>query len=202
ISTCCRWISSSFSPRYKPHSSATERRGMATYLYCVLHPPRIEAFPSGLTGIAGAPVRTVVSRSGRGLEAWVATVDEASLRLSGRALVERALVHNEIVDAALATGRTPLPARFGSRFVDDEACITDLDRHSGELAAMLSRVAGGVEMSVLIVPTGPAPKSFSKPTRSYEPFAGRRYLEAVRERTRDEEQRRAAADHMAARITS
>jgi Gas vesicle synthesis protein GvpL/GvpF len=176
---------------------------VTTYLYCVLAPPRPEVFPTGLTGIAGSPVRPVVSRSDPGLEAWVATTDESSLRVNGRALVEQALLHNEIADAALATGRTPLPARFGSRFVDDEACIANLDRHASELAATLSRVAGAVEMSALVVPIASASRaSLSKPPRRNEPSAGRRYLETVRERTRDDERRRAAAETMAARITS
>jgi len=175
---------------------------MATYLYCVLAPPKIDAFPTGLTGIAGAPVRTVVSRRDDGLEAWVATIDDATMSPSGRALAEQALMHNDVVEAALATGRTPLPARFGSRFVDDMTCLARLNQHENQLSAALSRVAGAVEMSVLLVPIGRSREALTEPPQRDEPSAGRRYLEAVRERTRSNERRRAAADNMCARITS
>lgn len=172
---------------------------MPTYLYCVLAPPRTDAAPH-LRGISEAPVRAVVTL--RGLEAWVSTIDEGAVRTSGRALAEQALLHNEVVDAALATGRTPLPARFGSQFADDAMCIVHLEQHHPVLSAALTRVADAVEMSVLLVPVERARASPRNSPRRDEPAAGRRYLEAVRQRTRDEEQRRAVAASMAGRITS
>jgi gas vesicle protein GvpL/GvpF len=174
---------------------------MATYLYCVLAPPRTDAFPSELRGIAGAPVRAVVARARDGVEAWIATIDDSLLRATGRLLAEQALTHNSIVDAALATGRTPLPARFGSRFTDDAACISHLEQHHAELSAALTRVAGAVEMSLLLVPPNPGGESPTLPVRRSEPAAGRRYLEAVRERARSEERRRAVVDGMADHLT-
>jgi hypothetical protein len=173
---------------------------MATYLYCVLAPPRTEALPRGLVGVGGAPVRTLVLGSGSDVEAWVATIDDAALRVSGRALAEQALLHNDVVDAALATGRTPAPARFGSYFADDAECMTDLARRSGELATTLDRIANAVEMSVLLVPSAHVEQGVRRPGRE-EPAAGRRYLEIVRERTHREETRRAAGAAEANRIT-
>jgi hypothetical protein len=174
---------------------------MVTYLYCVLTPPRTEAFPSGLAGLAGTPVRVVVVHEREGLEAWIATIDEETLHASGSALAKLAIVHNEVMDAALATGRTPLPARFGTRFADDDALLTDLQARRAQLIHRLHRVAGAVEMSVLVVPTDRAQKHSMTPLRRDEPAAGRRYLEAVRERTRSEEQRHVEANRVAERVS-
>ncbi|HEY2376622.1 MAG TPA: GvpL/GvpF family gas vesicle protein [Gemmatimonadaceae bacterium] len=174
---------------------------MATYLYCVLAPPKTEDFPTGLTGIAGAAVRAITTRAGAGLEAWVATVDESKLRASGSALARLALLHNEVIEAALATRRTPLPTRFGSCFADDEACLADLSAREDELFERLERVADAIEMSVLLVPIeGAVPWPAALP-RGEEPSAGRRYLEVVRERTRAADERRAAADALTDRVT-
>lgn len=174
---------------------------MVTYLYCVLSPPKTDAFPAGLSGLAGAPVRPVVLRERDGLEAWVATLDEATLEATGSQLARLALVHNEVVEAALATGRTPLPARFGARFVDDDAVLDDLRGRHRALLDRLHRVADAIEMSVLVVPTNQSEtRSATRPRRD-EPAAGRRYLEAVRERTRSEEQRYAGACKVADRVS-
>ena len=175
---------------------------MATYLYCVLAPPNPEAIPNGLTGISGSPVRVLVPAATTHMEVWVATIDDAALRVSGEALARQALLHNDVVDAALATGRTPLPARFGSRFDDDATCIADVARRSSVLSAILDRVAGAVEMSVLIVPAGDFLESIApiaKPER-HEAAAGRRYLEVLRDRTRQAEDQRQAAASEAERL--
>jgi hypothetical protein len=177
---------------------------MATYLYCVLAPPRPEAFPSGLTGIFGSPVRTLLAGDARRLEAWVATIDDEALRVAGEALVSQALLHNEVVDAAVRTGRTPAPARFGSRFADDAACAADLAGRCAVLGAILDRVAGSVEMSGLIVPARGVRESvgaIQRPQR-HEVAAGRRYLESVRQRAARFDHLRRIADAEAERITS
>jgi hypothetical protein len=174
---------------------------MVTYLYCVLAPPKTDAFPAGLTGLVGAPVRAVVLPEREGLEAWVATLDETTLHATGSELARLALVHNEVVEAALATGRTPLPARFGARFADDDALLDDLRGRHGTLLDRLHRVADAIEMSVLVVPTNQSgTRSTARPRRD-EPAAGRRYLEAVRERTRGDEQRYAGAIRVADRLS-
>lgn len=157
---------------------------MATYLYCVLT-PTAEAPPS-LAGVGGAEVRALPlhATGAEGLEAWVATVSEAAFRVSGRALGEQAMLHNDVVSAALASSRTPLPARFGSHFADDASCVKTLAARAADLRAALTRVAGSVEMAVLVAYAQPLRgKREALPERS-EPFAGRRYLESVRESAR------------------
>ena len=176
---------------------------MATYLYCVLQPPRNEEVPSGLTGVGDAPVRSLSFGAASGLVAWVSTVDEGILRSTGRALAEQALKHNEVVSAAWRTGRTPAPARYGSRFLDDAACLADLERRSTELSAILERIADSVEMPVLLVPTTRRVASTGVATpASGEPAAGKRYLESVRQRTRERERHRASADAEAGRLAA
>jgi hypothetical protein len=173
---------------------------MATYLYCVLTPPGANALPPGLRGIGDAPVRTLTVGNDASLEAWVATIDDGVLRATGEALAAQALVHNEVVNAALETGRTPAPARYGSRFADDAQCVADLRRRSSELREILGRIAGAVEMSVLLVPLAvqsPTPVLKPEPT---EAAAGRRYLESVRSRAHIWEERRAAAEAEAERV--
>jgi hypothetical protein len=175
---------------------------MATYLYCVLGPAKTDAFPSGLRGIAGAPVRSVIAPTRSGIEAWVATIEDSILRSTGRELAEQALLHNAVVDAALATGRTPLPARFGSRFRDDAACASHLEEHRAKLEAALTRVSGAVEMAVLLVPTAESGETLVDRPQRGEPDAGRRYLEAIRERTQSVERLQEAADRLARRLGS
>lgn len=174
---------------------------MSTYLYCVLAPPDADALPLGLRGIGDASVRSLVSGAMGPLEAWVASIGPGVLRVRGRALAEQALTHNEVVNAALRTGRTPLPARFGSRFESDAACIADLADRAGALRQALARVAGAVEMSVLIAPSGAPLARVEKPS-STEAAAGRRYLESIRTRALAAERWRAEADGEAERIAS
>jgi hypothetical protein len=135
------------------------------------------------------------------MAAWVATIDDETLRVSGRALAAQALVHNEIVSVALATGRTPAPARYGSRFADDAACIANLMGRAVELRAILDHVAGTVEMPVLLVPHEARMATHEKPKPS-DPAAGRRYLESIRARVADEDRRRSAAEREAKRLSA
>ena len=174
---------------------------MVTYLYCVLTPPGTEARAPKLVGLAGTPVRSVVVRGHEGLEAWVATIEEEALRASGQSLAMLALLHNEVVEAALATGRTPLPARFGTRFADDDALVVDLEKRHRQFIARLHRVANAVEMTVLVVPRKTARARASTLPRRDEPAAGRRYLEAIRERSRSEAQRHSDANSVADRVS-
>ena len=153
---------------------------MATYLYCVLTASTAE-LPPASGGVGGAPVRVLPVDDRSSLEAWVATLDEAAFRVTGGELARQVVLHNEIVSAALATGRTPLPARFGSYFPDDDACLRVLGTRVPELRASLARLAGLIEMSVLVVP--PRPPVASEVERQ-TPGAGRRYLEELRERAR------------------
>lgn len=172
---------------------------MQTYLYCVLAPANADPVPRGLTGIAGAPIRALTVPGSASLEAWVATVDEDALRVSGRALAAQALLHNQVVDAALATGRTPAPARYGSRFPDDAACVANLTGRAAELRTILDRVAGTVEIPTLLVPQERQTTPNRKPNAG-DPAAGRRYLESIRTRVMDENRRRSAAESEASRL--
>jgi len=175
---------------------------MPTHLYCVLAPARTEALPSGLTGIGGAPVRSLSFGASGAMEAWVSTVDDATVRATGDTLATHALIHNEVVNAALRTGRTPAPARYGSNFSDDVTCVADLDRRSAALAAILERIADSVEMAVLLVPTNRVAKIEVARPSSSEHAAGRRYLDSVRHRTQEEQRRRASADAEAGQLGS
>jgi hypothetical protein len=174
---------------------------MATYLYCVLSPPRTEALPAGLTGVAQAPVRTLVLSDVVPLEAWIATVDDAALRIKGAALARQALLHNDVVNAALATARTPVPARFGSCFGSDVACVDYLKSYKRGLGALLERVAGAVETSVLVVPSERAAVEAPLPSRT-ESGAGHRYLQTLRERARIGAARLALLEEQGERIAS
>jgi hypothetical protein len=74
---------------------------------------------------------------------------------SVRATVERIKAHDAVVSAALGTGSTPLPARFGQTFPNDDACVAALSAKKEAMSAGLARVAGMVEMTVLLgAPTG------------------------------------------------
>jgi len=53
---------------------------------------------------------------------------------------------------ALDAGRTPAPARAGSRFDDDDALVTALARSADAWRAALARVHDRVEMMVFVVP--------------------------------------------------
>jgi gas vesicle protein GvpL/GvpF len=174
---------------------------MPTYLYCVLAPTSLEALPSGLRGIGGAPVRSLPFGASGELEAWVSSIGDAVLRATGSEVATQALMHNEVVNAALRTGRTPAPTRYGSYFSDDTACIADLDRRSAVLATILGRIADAVEMAVLLVPTsGAMANEAISPPASNEPTAGRRYLESIRRRVHESQRRRAAAEAEAGRL--
>jgi gas vesicle protein GvpL/GvpF len=164
---------------------------MVTYLYCVLSSAGAEGTPT-LVGVAGAPVRILALGE---LEAWVATVHEASISASGPTLGAQAALHNEVVAAAMSAGRTPLPARFGSHFADDRSCIATLRGRAPQFRDALTRLAGSVEMSVLIVPKawGPPAESSLMPDRDAAD-AGRRYLEMVRQRARRAEANQVAVD--------
>jgi hypothetical protein len=130
------------------------------------------------------------------LEAWVATFDADQLKVSGWQLAAAALLHNDVLNAALATGRSPVPARFGSRFADDTACLEDLAHRRNQLVAVLDHVDGAVEIGVLVVPLGRLSGKPARPSRA-EPGAGRRYLEAVRQQAREDASRQAVANAQA-----
>lgn len=174
---------------------------MVTYLYCVLARAPADGPPAGLSGVSAAAVRSLLTHEAPGIEAWVSTVDQASLRVTGRPLGAQALLHNEVVEAALATGRTPVPARFGSTFRSDEACASDLAARRVALIDALNRLAGRVEMSILIVPPRlDDPAEYLSLKSAGEPSPGRRYLEVLRARARREVAERSTIDTLAKQV--
>ena len=113
---------------------------MPTYLYC-LRSDMVEP-PDGLTGVDGSPVRVL---PGAGLVAWVSDVAEKF-----SATVERVKAHDAVCAAALDSGETPLPIRFGQSFPDDSAATSAITARESVLRDRLARVAGCVEIRVVV----------------------------------------------------
>ena len=109
-----------------------------TYLYCLTAPAAPDP-PPATVGLDGGAVRRVG-------DAWVSDVDS----LSVRATVDRIRAHDHVVAAALGTGSTPLPARFGQTFASDAACVAAFSEKQVTMSAGLARVAGMVEMTVIL----------------------------------------------------
>ena len=113
---------------------------MATYLYCVLSeaaPPR-----AGLSGIDGGAIRAI---DAGGLHAWVSDVDGTV-----SPTVERVKAHDAVCASALDARETPLPIRFGQIFGDDSATVDAIASRERSLRARLDRIAGCVEMRVVV----------------------------------------------------
>lgn len=137
---------------------------MPTYLYCVL-PATAEAPPVLPAGVGGAPTRVLRAHD---LAAWVGTVAARNVEPT----IERVKAHDEVTDAALLTGATPLPARFGQTFESDDACLAALRHQAMRLLADLEEVRDLVEMRVvlaLVVPVTEAGDggTDSSPGRAY-----------------------------------
>jgi hypothetical protein len=114
---------------------------MATYLYCVRSDP---VPPSAwLVGIDGGPVRAVEADD---LLAWVSDVGPPTIEAD----VARLKAHDAVCSAALESGDTPLPVRFGQVFPDDAATVAGIAARSSELRVRLTRIAGCVELRVVI----------------------------------------------------
>ena len=160
---------------------------MPTHLYCLL--PANSAAPGALAGIGASPVR--VLRAGA-LDAWVSTV--AAPSPGGQdpaALVAAARAPDAVVAAALASGPTPLPVRFGQHLADDAECVATLARREAALVALLARVRDQVEMTLvarLPLPDEPSPPAGpagatdapAAPAAPHAGGAGRAYLEQVK----------------------
>lgn len=152
---------------------------MTTHLYCVLpHTPRGKV-PAGLSGVDGGPVRALALN---GLVAWVSDVER-----SHPVSIEGIRAHNDVVDAAMETGSTPVPVRFGQRFDDDQACRMALNSRAASVERLLATMQGFVEMTVIITPSTRRmiddlepllPEMFD----TEETGVGRRYLDTLRKR--------------------
>jgi hypothetical protein len=158
--------------------------------------------PSGLTGIDGAPVRALnVDR----LIAWVSDTQPRS-RVQG-AVADSALdgirEHDSVVESALATGVTPVPARFGQRFADDDACVDGIDRNAGAIAGLLATLQGFVEMTLILAPSTKRVMADLIPVmpEMIGDGAGRKYLETLRAREAATGTLRQALDALGTRLS-
>src|SRR5437764_4874191 len=118
---------------------------MSTHLYCIVSHEMRGSIPLGLSGLAGARVRALLVEE---LVAWVSDV-EREVRVS----VEGVRAHDAVVEAALQTGTTPVPARFGQRFRDDDACRAALSSRATSVESLLATIQGFVEMTLIITPS-------------------------------------------------
>jgi len=157
---------------------------MTTHLYCVLPHEVRGSIPPGLSGLAGARVRALPVE---GIVAWVSDV-ERDLRISAdRDTYDRVRAHDAVVEAALQTGTTPVPARFGQRFADDDACRAALSSRATSVESLLSTIQGFVEMTLIITPSTRRMLRDLQPVipEMLEPAvrgAGRQYLETLQAR--------------------
>jgi hypothetical protein len=150
---------------------------MSTHLYCVLPEDVTGEIPAGLSGVAGGRVRAIPIDH---LVAWVSDIAR-DVPVS----VDGVRAHDAVVEAALETGSTPVPARFGQRFDDDLACQLALNSRSASVESLVSGVQGLVEMTILIAPSTrrmlrdlePVIPEMLEPAR---PGAGRKYLDTLR----------------------
>jgi len=113
-----------------------------TYLYCLTAPDAPDP-PPVTVGLDGGAVRRLASA---GVDAWVGDVGARSVQ----ATIERIRAHDSVVATALGTGSTPLPARFGQTFESDDDCLAMLSSKHSKMSAGLARVAGMVEMTVIL----------------------------------------------------
>lgn len=118
---------------------------MTTHLYCILPGELHDALPPELSGVDGAPVRTLPVEH---MVAWVSDV-ERELPVS----VEGVRAHDAVVEAALDTGSTPVPARFGQRFPSDDACRNALANRAASVETLVAAVQGFVEMTLILTPS-------------------------------------------------
>ncbi len=160
---------------------------MGLYLYCLV---RAGTEPPGtLRGLEDTPVS---ARAAGALACWVSpmtTVPDATL--------ERIRRHDDVVEAALATGISPVPLRWGQG-VEDEAALaaTLVERQDGYLEA-LERVAGAVEFGVRVL--DPAREAAPAPAAA-GPGAGTAYLRALAERAAAERAVDARGQEIAANL--
>jgi hypothetical protein len=121
--------------------AADGNAGPAVYVYGVLRRASTDVFGGGGVGMPCAPVRLVESR---GLAAIVSDVP-GNWRAAGRADVER---HDKVL-GRLIQRQSVVPLRFGTVMASDEDIRESLlEGHAGELAALLDRLEGRVQMSV------------------------------------------------------
>jgi hypothetical protein len=166
---------------------------MSTHLYCILPNASRGAIPAGLSGVSGARVRALPFD---GLVAWVSDT-ERGLETS----IEGIRAHDEVVEAALDTGTTPVPVRFGQRFSDDDACRRALEDKADSLGTVLSTVQGLVEMPSTRKMIHDLEPVLPEMVEDSGPGIGKRYLETLRAREAATGTVRRALDGLAGRLS-
>jgi hypothetical protein len=111
---------------------------MATYLYCVL--PADAPDPTG-RGIDGAALRALRDA---GVCVWVADVSTAP-----RPDLDHIREHDSVIRAAMDTGFTPVPIRFGQVAGSDDDVRSHLA--SRDYRPDLERIAGCVEFGIRVL---------------------------------------------------
>jgi hypothetical protein len=132
---------------------------MPTYLYCIRSDG--DATPPGLVGLVGVDGARVYAIRAAGFSAWVSELPTAI-----EPTVDRVKAHDAVCAAAMTAGETPLPVRFGQTFDDDAAAESAIEARQTTLRERLSRVAGCVELRV-VVTRGTEP-DVSEPPRNDE----------------------------------
>jgi hypothetical protein len=168
---------------------------MPTYLYCLV-PSADATDPPPVTppGLDGAAVRVLPAGA---LEAWVSTISTSA----PPATVDAVRAHDAVVSSALATGRTPLPARFGQSWLSDAACVASVTQRAAELEPLMRRVAGLVEMTVCTLLPGMPPATRAPAAVSEDAGPGSAYLRQLRARADRERHLRTVLDALRARVS-
>ncbi|MET8676352.1 GvpL/GvpF family gas vesicle protein [Streptomyces sp. NPDC004647] len=183
--------------------------GHLSYVYAVGRAgPELEAAAARLSGLSGAPVRTVGSGELSAVACSVpaADFDEAGLKAQLEdlsKLEEIARSHHAVVEA-LAGHMTVLPLRLATVYLDDERVAWMLEESRDEFGALLGRLEGHVEWGVKVYAdpdSGPPPAPEPSPPDA-PASPGRAYLQ--RRRAQQSTQRNAyrAAGEAAARISA
>jgi len=145
---------------------------MPTHLYCLLAAGSDATPPTNV----GVDVRALVVGD---VVAWVSTVDTDRLTREGRAAASEAVRHDRVVSQALARNITPMPATLADRYAADADVVADVAGRSVEVKAALQRIAGLVEMAVIIAP---ATHTADQKAEEVAGGPGRKYLEQLRDR--------------------
>jgi hypothetical protein len=175
---------------------------MSVHLYCVLPRETRSAVPEGLEGLAGNGVRALPLDSAS-LVAWVSEV-ERTLPVS----IEGVREHDAVIDAALNTGGTPVPARYGQRFASDEDCRAALAQRAASVTTLLDTVRGMVEMTLLFAPTTRRalrelqPAAQATASSGHGAGIGRSYLDALRARDDRRHEIASLASELAGSVTA
>ncbi|MCO6003841.1 GvpL/GvpF family gas vesicle protein [Actinoallomurus purpureus] len=173
-----------------------------TYLYAIARDIGAE-LPPGLTGLLGAPVRTIAEA---GLVAYVGTVplaqfgeDALKRNLEDLAWLEAtARAHHQVVEAVAETGPVA-PVRLVTVYRGDEQIRRLLRERAEEFAEVLARVTGRREWGVKIYAAAqrgsPDDAGTADPPDSAAGRPGTAYLKRRRTnlRTREEAWRRAVS---------